>query len=600
MKGTIVSAWIKTSRKIYGDELTNEALKASNIEPDRIFKPTEDIEDSYALNMVEYLAKKLDKSSYDVWKEIGNDNILTFSKDYPAFFKYKNLYSFLKAMYDIHVVITKKIPGANPPILNVYAVDKNKAEMTYKSSRGMFGYFHGMLEGAAKYYGEKIDVKTLEKSEDFTKIQITFEKEIYYYKSYGFNKLLSLGFIKKMEAKIAIASLIFVGIPSIISSLYLTKEISFAITALLSFLVPFIITKGLMAPRKKIMEILNNLKERNYSEEIDIKTNDFFEDINNGIKEYVSILKSDFVGFKSTTDELNVFSDKFNEISENMNNTSREISEVVEQVAQGAVSQAEETESSAYLLNTNIKSLNLISDEENKSKESLEAAVEKINKGFNELKNTSSNLQNILKEFSKVKENGVALQNRAKDVNKIVETVEAISDQTNLLALNAAIEASRAGEFGKGFAVVAEEIRNLAEQSKEAVGDINKNLVSFIKDIDTVVGQIENQYRILEIENTNLSNVAKNNHDTVTSIKNVSDSLIAMINKLNEETESINKVSHNIESLAAIAEENSASSEEVSANVTSYTHEIEKMTENIKEFKRVTEEFRKDLEAYNI
>lgn len=84
----------------------------------------------------------------------------------------------------------------------------------------------------------------------------------------------------------------------------------------------------------------------------------------------------------------------------------------------------------------------------------------------------------LLNEVEKLKENVVhdtgimnekiqQLIELATEVGKIVESVQAIAEQTNLLALNAAIEAARAGENGKGFAVVAEEIRKLADDTKE-------------------------------------------------------------------------------------------------------------------------------------
>ncbi|MBU5437024.1 heme NO-binding domain-containing protein [Tissierella sp. MSJ-40] len=600
MKGTIVSAWVKTCKSLFGDNLTNEALEHFNINPKKIFRPTEDIEDRAAIGFVNYIANKIGEEPYEVWRKMGNNNIFTFSQDYPAFFRYKSLYSFLSAMYDIHVIVTKRIPGAKPPILHMKAIDKKKAVMSYSSPREMFGYFQGMLEGAAMFYKEDIQIDTLEKKEGFTKVSITFSKEIYQRKTFMLNKVLSLGFIKSIEGKIALVSLLLIGIPAVILPKIIDNNLYTATVLALSVIIPLLTGKMLFKPLKDIYLSLESIIEKDLSMEEDISTNDFLEEINDRINSIKSHIKTDFVGYKGSTDELNVFGNKFGEISSNMSFTSGEISDVVEQVASGAINQAEETENAAYLLNNSINSLNQVVDKESKGKEELESAVRKINQGFEDLKATSLSLNQILKEFSKVKGKGQALQNRANDVRIIVETVEKIAEQTNLLALNASIEASRAGEYGRGFTVVALEVRKLAEGSKEAVKSINNNLESFIKDIDGFVDDIDNQYTVLEKENISLTSVAEENYASVNSIKKVANLIIELTEELTKETNSINQISHNIESLAAIAEENSASSQEVSANVQSYTEEIKKMTESIVEFKKVSEEFSKDLEKYTI
>jgi len=598
LKGTIVSAWVETCRALYGDQVTNEALEHFQIAPNRIFTPTEDIEDRVARGIVDVIAKKIGISPDELWRNMGTQNVMTYSKIYPAFFRYKNLYSFLQAMYDIHVVVTKRIPGANPPILGINPVSKYVAHMTYASSRGMFPYFHGMLEGAAKYFKEDIEVEVLEKTGDFTKISISFPDEIYYEKRFFLNNLLSFGFIKNMEGKIAISSLLLVGIPSILAYKYAPSTVALPLILALSGLVPFLVAKGLFRPIKSIEESIDRIVNKDLSLAEGIVTNDFFENITRKIGLMKDSIKTDFVGYKATTDELNVFTNDFLEISENMSFTSNEISNVVEQVATGIVSQAEETSGAAEKLNDSINSLEKVVAGGNQGKERLEAAAMQVSDGFDELNTTSGSLSNILTEFSQVRVKGQQLQNRANEVRNIVETVEKIAEQTNLLALNASIEASRAGEYGRGFAVVAMEIRNLAEGSKEAVQTINTNLESFVENIDEFVQDISDQYNILEGENNKLSSIAVESHRSVESINEVSRLIIGLTRELNDNARDISSISDGIAMLASIAEENSASSEEVSANVHSYTNEIRKMTDGILEFQRVSNDFSKDLEKF--
>ncbi|MBC2580910.1 heme NO-binding domain-containing protein [Clostridium sp. DJ247] len=599
MKGTVVATWMKTCKKLYGNETVEKAMDSVGWGAAKIFSPVENVEDIKAKEAINIIAKDNNIDISSLWREIGKDNINSFHSDFPAFFQHENLYSFLKSMFDVHVVMTKKFPGAKPPLVTITPVSGRTAVFEYKSERGMFDYLMGLIEGSAKFFNEKLQIEELERSSNFIKYKFIFENDIYYKKVYKFNKLLSLGFIKNIGGKIAI----FTFIISLISSILIIgmNSIPKAVTiSLVSAFASFISTSMLMRPKSLIYSSLEDINENKFGEDGDIVTGDFFEEIYKLIKDHKKSIRADFVGFKGVTDEMSTFVNTINIISDAMNNTSNEISDVVEQVADCAVDQAQNTESAALVLNDNIRNLKSIVHSENENKAELEKALEKVNNSYENVNNASKNILETLENFQEVKNKGLELQGKAKDITGIVSIVSGISEQTNLLALNASIEAARAGEQGRGFAVVAEEVRKLAEQSKDAVEEINTNIVMFAEEIKILVEKIGYQYEILQGETKSLETVRDISYEATNSIQIVATSMIETINELNKETDSIASIYDNIESLAAIAEENSASSEEVSASVSNYTNEIKKLINNIQEFRNITETFKVELDKYKI
>lgn len=597
MKGTVVATWIKTLKRLYGDEIVNSVLNQTGFGKNKVFSPLENVDDTQIKNFVSSMSQSQGIESNELWRIIGKDNINSFFQDYPAFFKHENLYTFLKSLFDIHIVMTNKISGAKPPLVTLEPVTSNSAIFSYTSDRGMFDYFLGLLDGSMEYFKETPKVKVIEKTDTSMKVKLIFEKDIYFKKKFIFNKILSFGFIKSLSFKLGICTFIGSLIVLMISSDSIIKAL---ISSAIITVITFLSSSVLMRPKKYIQKALLELNEHKYIENGEIKTGDFFEDMYSSIKKYMNTVKSDFTGFKGVTDEMTAFIDNINEISSNMSNTSNEISLVVEEVANSAVTQAENTENSVSILNKNIESLKSIVKSENENKDELLVAIDKINTSHENLDSSSKNLTHTLNKFSEVRSNGIELASKAKNITNIVSIVSEISEQTNLLALNASIEANRAGESGRGFAVVAEEVRGLAEQTKSAVEEINDNLSLFVTQIGQLVKNIESEYTTLERETKSLDSVRDISAAANTSIKTVFDSLNETSKKLNNESDSISNIYGNLESLSALAEENSAASEEVSANVTSNSNEIAKLVNKIKDFSGITEGFKKDLDKYSI
>ncbi len=104
--------------------------------------------------------------------------------------------------------------------------------------------------------------------------------------------------------------------------------------------------------------------------------------------------------------------------------------------------------------------------------DAAQRTVEVSRAGQHAVQDTIASMTQIKKRVESIAENILALSEQTQQIGEIIATVSDIAAQSNMLALNAAVEAARAGEHGKGFAVVAAEVRNLAEQSRQATTQI--------------------------------------------------------------------------------------------------------------------------------
>jgi methyl-accepting chemotaxis protein len=113
--------------------------------------------------------------------------------------------------------------------------------------------------------------------------------------------------------------------------------------------------------------------------------------------------------------------------------------------------------------------------------------VEVSRTGQRAVADTVGSMREIRSRVEGIAENILALSEQTQQVGEIIDTVNEIATQSNILALNASVEAARAGEYGKGFAVVAVEVRNLAEQSKQATAQVRAILSDIQKATNATV-----------------------------------------------------------------------------------------------------------------
>lgn len=597
MKGTIVSTWMRTSRRRYSDAVVDAALEANQIPKGKIFTPFEDIDDKTTFSIMSKIAELARVDLKEHWYHNGVENVKSFYADYSGFFKHENAYHFLKSMNDVHVIVMKRFKGAKPPILDMIPISNRSAYFIYRSQRELYDYFRGLIDGTADHFKEKIIVEEISKAPGELKLKLTFEHPIRQIKRFWLNRLLSFGFLKLVGFKTGLLSALVMGGYHVVTSGYSADTLQLM---LVSFLIITAVSSMLNLPLLTIIKDVRQLKTRNFANLLQLKSKDHFETINKEINALKLDVQRDFIGFNAVIDEMYTFNKSVSRISESMGSTSNDISRIVKELADGAMSQAEDTEKSIMILNDNLNGIKQISSDENENKVLIEDAVVNIESSFDQVKTTADKIAVMMSQFAQLRDDGNHLKKQADNILSIVSIVSKISQQTSLLSLNASVEAARAGQAGKGFAVVAEEVRSLASETKNAVANINDNLLGFVGKIQSLVVDIDQQYDILERESETLASAVSTTSDSNQKIKDVAQRMSITTNRLSEQTNSINSLFMKMESLAAIATENSASSEETSANIEIYTHQIKDLTNQIAIFEKMIGDFKQDISKYTI
>jgi methyl-accepting chemotaxis protein len=182
----------------------------------------------------------------------------------------------------------------------------------------------------------------------------------------------------------------------------------------------------------------------------------------------------------------------------NLNSAAAEILASAQQQAAGMSEQGAAIQQTTTTMEEVTQSGVQISERARQVAASAEAASASSHAGLQAVENTTRNMESIREQAEAVAENIVSLSEKTQAIGEIISTVNDIAEQSHLLALNAAIEAAAAGEHGRSFSVIASEVKNLADQSREAtvhvraiLGDIQKGINSSVMLTEEAVKRVD-------------------------------------------------------------------------------------------------------------
>ncbi len=202
--------------------------------------------------------------------------------------------------------------------------------------------------------------------------------------------------------------------------------------------------------------------------------------------------------FNATVAALRDMATQTRQVTENLNAATAEIIASTQQQAAGSGEQAAAVqETTATIAEINQSGLQ-ITERAKQVAAAAESTQTSSASGIQAVEHTGRTMDAIREQAEAVAENAVNLSEKTQAVGEIIASVDDIAEQSHLVALNAAIEAAAAGEHGRSFSVVAAEIKNLADQSKQATVQVRSILSEIQKGINRSVVLTEEAVKRVE------------------------------------------------------------------------------------------------------
>ncbi|MFZ5969757.1 MAG: methyl-accepting chemotaxis protein [Bacillota bacterium] len=374
------------------------------------------------------------------------------------------------------------------------------------------------------------------------------------------------------------------------------------ISLILILAIIFTIAGGIVKPLKKTIGVLKDIAEGegDLTQRLEVATSDEIGEFAKWFNVFVEKIRDMVAIIVMNTHTLAEASENIAQAMEEANQGIEEMAATVESVGDSVQNNASVVEETSASIEEMASRADTIFKESQKASEYGKnvldvanygtKAVDEVVEAIAKLKESSSNVVGVLEE----------LKQSSEEISQIVAIMTGISEQTNLLALNAAIEAARAGDAGRGFAVVAEEVRKLAEESKNSADKITQIVSEIQHKTAKTDGIIKEEQKIVNIsvEKVNFTNVQF--QKILEAIEDIFQKIEGMTQSAEQQSRIAQDMAGAMDSLSQETQNNASASQQIGASMEEQVCTFEEIGASIEEIRNISLNLKEQTNKFKV
>ena len=348
-------------------------------------------------------------------------------------------------------------------------------------------------------------------------------------------------------------------------------------------------SRSIVSRLNSLSGVATEISHGDLSKDIPLVSRDEIRDLEEVFAAMVKDLRRMISDIKNVATQMEEANKALSSLSQKVLASSEEIDESAMAIAKGSEQQTMIVQKTSLVINNSVDQMDAAGRQSAQTASKIKDALIKTESGETKARETLTYLDNVLGQIAENAKPIYRLSNKIEKIKMVMHVMDEVAQKTELLSLNASIEATRAGEMGKGFALVANEIRSMAENSKQSSQEIGRIVDDIFEDNKAVIEALRKSEADVGKGRGIITGMVGTFRDMVSGVKEISADVKAVEAVTLRQVKEIRGLLTHFETLSRLAQENFVSTQKTTVGTRSQKEGMQQIVQLMQSLNTLSE-----------